>query len=136
MLTLVIGMNTMHGLVLPSVDKMKLSVLQKTVSVLPGIGNSAEAVAQLVAQSGEMIKNGIGTAAFFLIAAIVAVPGGKLGILILMYQLSCAMLQPVSDKRMVAALSAVCEGSRYLLQLVATTGILYIVTIAVVCAST
>lgn len=136
MLTLVIGMNTMHGLVLPSVDKMKLSVLQKTVSVLPGIGNSAEAVAQLVAQSGEMIKNGIGTAAFFLIAAIVAVPVGKLGILILMYQLSCAMLQPVSDKRMVAALSAVCEGSRYLLQLVATTGILYIVTIAVVCAST
>ncbi len=136
MLTLVIGMNTMQGLVLPTVDKMKLSVLQKTVSVLPGIGNSAEAVAQLMAQSGEIIKNGIGTAAFFLIVAIVAVPVGKLGILILMYQLSCAMLQPVSDKRMVEALAAVCEGSRYLLQLVATTGILYLVTIAVVCAST
>lgn len=136
MLTLVIGMNAMQGLVLPSVDHMKLSVLQKTVSVLPGIGNSAEAVAQLMAQSGEMIKNGIGTAAFFVIAVIVAVPIAKLGVLILMYQLGCAMLQPVSDKRMVEALSAVCEGSRYLLQLIATTGILYIVTIAIVCATT
>lgn len=136
MLTLVIGMNTMQGMILPSVDQMKLSMLQKTVSVLPGIGNSAEAAAELIAQSGEMIKNGIGTAAFFLVAVIAAVPVVKLGVLILMYQLCCAMLQPVSDKRMVEALSAVCDGCRSLLQLTATTGILYLVTIAVVCAST
>ena len=136
MLTIIIGMNTMQGLVLPSIDQMKLSLLQKTVSVLPGIGNSAEAVAGLMAQSSQMIKNGIGTAAFFIIAIMVVVPMVKLGILIIMYQISCAMLQPISDKRMVKALSAVGDGSRYLLQLVATAGILYMVTIAIVCVMT
>ena len=136
MLTITIGMNTMQGLVLPSIDHMKLSLLQKTVSVLPGIGNSAEAVAGLMAQSSQMIKNGIGTAAFFIIAVMVVVPMAKLGILVLMYQISCAMLQPISDKRMVKALSAVGDGSRYLLQLVATAGILYMVTIAIVCVMT
>lgn len=136
MLTVIIAVNTMQGLVLPSIDSMKLSVLQKSVAMLPGIGNSAEAVAGLMAQSGQMIKNGIGAAAFFVIGAIVVIPVVKLGILILMYQLTCAMLQPISDKRMVEALSAVCEGCKYLLQLAATAGILYLVTIAVVCAVT
>lgn len=136
MLTVIIGMNAMQGMILPSIDHMKLSVLQKTISVLPGIGNSAEAVAGLLAQSGEMIKNGIGTAAFFIIGAIAVIPVIKLGILILMYQLTCAMLQPVSDKRMVEAIAAVCEGSKYLLQLAVTAGILYMVTIAIVCAAT
>lgn len=136
MLTVVIAMNTMQGMVLPSVDHMKLSMLQKAVSMLPGIGNSADAVTGLMAQSGQMIKNGIGTAAFFIIGAIVIIPVIKLGLLILMYQLTCAMLQPISDKRMVEALSAICEGSKYLLQLVATAGILYMVTIAIVCATT
>jgi len=106
------------------------------VAILPGIGNSAEAVAGLVAQSGQMIKNGIGAAAFLVIGLIVVVPIVKHGILILMYQVTCAMLQPVSDKRMVEALSAVCEGCKKLLQLVATAGILYMVTIAVVCMVT
>lgn len=136
MLSLVIGMNAMQGMILPTVDDMKLSVLQKTISILPGIGNSAEAVAGLMAQSGELIKDGIGTAAFLVIAAITLIPIVKLGILILMYQVTCAMLQPVSDKRMVKALGAICEGSRLLLQLAATAGILYMVTIAVVCMTT
>lgn len=135
-LTVIIAVNTMQGLVLPSIDNMKLSVLQKSVSMLPGIGNSAEAVAGLVAQSGQMIKNGIGAAALFVIGAMTVIPIMKLGILILMYQLTCAMLQPISDKRMVEALSAVAAGCRYLLQLAATAGILYLVTIAVVCAVT
>lgn len=135
-LTLIIAVNTMQGLILPSVDGMKLSVLQKTVALLPGIGNSAEAVAGLVAQSGQMIKNGIGAAALLFIGVIVIVPVVKLGILILMYQFTCAVLQPVSDKRMVEALLAVCSGCRNLLQLVATAGILYMVTIAVVCVVT
>lgn len=136
MLTMIIAVNTMQGLVLPSIDGMKMSVLQKTVSILPGIGNSAEAVAGLMAQSGQMIKNGIGTAAFLVTGLIVVVPIVKLGILILLYQLTGAMLQPVSDKRMVEALSAICDGCKNLLQLVATAGILYMVTIAVVCMVT
>lgn len=136
MVTVIIAANTLQGLVLPSIDNMKLSVLQKSVAMLPGIGNSAEAVAGLMAQSGQLIKNGIGAAAFFVIGAIVVIPIVKLGILILMYQLTCAMLQPISDKRMVEALLAVCEGCKYLLQLVATAGVLYLVSIAVVCAVT
>lgn len=136
MMAVIIAANTLQGMVLPSIDKIKLSMLQKSVSMLPGIGNSAEAVAGLMAQSGQLIKNGIGAAAFFVIGAIIVIPIVKLGVLILMYQLTCAMLQPISDKRMVDALSAVCEGCKYLLQLVVTAGILYLVSIAVVCAVT
>lgn len=135
-LTIAIAMNTVQGMVLPSVDKMKLSMLHKAVSVLPGIGNSADAVTSLMEQSGQMIKNGIGTAAFFVLGMIAAIPVIKIGLLILMYELTCAMLQPVSDKRMVEALSAICEGGKHLMQLVVTAGILYMVTIAIVCVTT
>lgn len=135
-LTIVIGLNTLQGLVLPAVDTMKTSVIRKSVSMIPGIGNSAEAVAELMANSGALIKNGVGMAAFLFIALMALVPILKIAIFVIMYQVTCAMLQPISDRRMVDALSGICDGAKYLLHTVITAAVLYLITIAIVCATT
>lgn len=136
LLAVVIGLNTMQGLMLPAIDHMKLSVLQKTIALIPGIGSSAEAAARLLGNSGMLIKNGVGAAAFFFIAVMAVIPIIKIAVFVLMLQMTTAMLQPVSDKRIVESLGGICECSKLLLQVIMTAGILYIVTIAIVCITT
>lgn len=135
-LALVVGLNTLQGLVLPAVDEAKLSLVQKTLAMVPGIGNSADAAASLITNSGNLIKNGIGCAAFIFVAIMAAVPAAKVALFVLMYQVTCAVLQPVSDKRMVSALSGICDGAKLLLQVVITAGLLYLITIAIACTVT
>ncbi len=135
-LTVVIGLNTLQGLILPAVDTMKVSMIRKSVSMIPGIGGSAEAVAELMTNSGALIKNGVGMAAFLFIALIAFLPILKIVIFVILYQITCAMLQPISDGRMVAALSGICDGAKSLLNVVVTATVLYLITIAIVCATT
>ena len=53
-----------------------------------------------------------------------------------LYKLVAALIQPVSDKRIVGCISAVGEGSRMLLKIVFMTGVLFLLTIAIVAATT
>lgn len=136
LLAMIIALNTIQGLVLPKVDGVKTTLLQKSIQMIPGIGNSAEAVADIMAGSGMLIKNGIGTAAFLFLGITALIPIVKIGIFVLLYQFVNAILEPISDKRVVGSLSGICEGAKLLLHTVVTAAILFMITIAIVCAAT
>lgn len=71
-----------------------------------------------------------------MIAGICLTPMAKLGILILLLELSAALIQPVSDKRMVGCVAGVGGSVKLLFQMVLTTAILFMLTIVVVTVST
>ena len=48
MLTVIVGMQIIQSLVAPAVDSLKRSVLGKTVSVIPGVGNAVNAVTEII----------------------------------------------------------------------------------------
>ena len=54
----------------------------------------------------------------------------------LMYKLAAALVQPVSDKRITACISGVSEGYELMVRVIFTVGLLFLLTIAVVAAST
>lgn len=135
LLGLILGLNLVQGLVLPLVDSVKSSAVRKAVSAIPWIGNGAEAVGQVLLGSGALIKNGIGTAALIFLLLLCLVPILKLGIVAIMYQGAAAVVQPAADKRIVACISAVASGTKLLLKLVLYTLILFVVTVAIVCAA-
>ena len=60
----------------------------------------------------------------------------QMAVTALLYQLIAALIQPISDKRMVDCVSSVADGTKMLLRIVFTTGILFLLTIAVVAATT
>ncbi|WP_434309288.1 stage III sporulation protein AE [Hominifimenecus sp. rT4P-3] len=135
LLGLIIGLNLVQGLVLPLVDSVKSSAVRKAVSAIPWIGNGADAVGQVLLGSGALIKNGIGTAALIFLVILCLMPLLKLGVITLMYQGAAAIVQPAADKRIVACISAVASGTKMLLKLVLYTLILFMVTVAIVCAA-
>ncbi len=135
LLGLILGLNLVQGLVLPLVDSVKSAALRKAVSAIPWVGNGADAVGQVLLGSGALIKNAIGTAALIFLILLCMVPVLKLALISLLYQGAAAVVQPAADRRIVACISAVGSGTRLLLKLVLYTLVLFLVTVALVCAA-
>lgn len=136
MLALVVGFNTVQGILNPAIDALKATTFSRTVEMIPGVGNIAGGVTDVVLGSAVLIKNGVGVAALAVIVFICLVPLSKLGILVLLLQLAAALIQPVSDKRMVGCVAGVGESIRLLFRAVFTTAVLFLLTIVVVTVST
>lgn len=133
---LVLGIQLIQGLVLPYVDSMKTGAVQKLIGFIPGVGQGINSVSQMVLGSGVLIKNTIGGAGVLILIIMTAVPMLKLVILMLFYQCVAALLQPVCDRRIVSCISDMAKGHKLLLSVAASGELLFIITIAVVCAST
>lgn len=136
MLGLVLGYQLIQGMVLPYVDSMKNTSVQKFLQIIPGVGQGINAVTQVVLGSGVLIKNTMGAAAILILIVLTVIPVLKLVILMVMYQLVAAALQPVCDKRLVACVSSVSQGNKLLLAIVMSALLLFVVTIAIICGST
>lgn len=132
----VLGFHIIQAMVLPYVDSMKTGAVQKLIGAIPGIGNSVSNVAQMVLGSGVLIKNSIGAAGIIVLLILSVVPLLKLVVLMLLYQCVAALLQPVCDKRIVTCISDMARGHKMLLSVAASGVLLFVVTIALVCAST
>ena len=131
----ILGFHLLQNLVTPYADSLKNTSLQRFVSVIPGLGQGAAAVSQMVMGAGVLIKNSIGAGAVIILILISVIPLLKLVILCLFYQGAAALLQPVCDKRMVACISEVGNGCRLLLSMAATALLLFSVSLAIVCTA-
>lgn len=133
---LVLGFHLIQSLILPYVDSLKQGAVQKAVSMIPGVGQGAAAMTQLLVGSGVLIKNTMGMAAVVILLILIAVPVLKLLILMIMYQCVAAVMEPVCDKRLVECVSTAAKGQKMLLQTVVTAALLLVITVAVVCLGT
>nr|WP_275061393.1 stage III sporulation protein AE [Diplocloster modestus] len=135
LLALVIGFSVIQSLIAPAVDAFRVSVLNKTAGIIPGVGGTINAVTEVIIGSSVLIKNSIGVAAMIILLLICLVPVLKLAIYTFLYKLVAAVVQPVSDKRMLGCISCVGEGAKLSMKAIFTAAVLFMVTIAVVSAS-
>ena len=133
---LVLGFHLIQNLILPYVDSLKQGAVQKAVSMIPGVGQGAEAVTRLLMGSGVLIKNTMGMAALVILMILISVPVIKLLILTVMYQCVSAIMEPVCDKRLVSCMSMAARGQKMMVQTVACAALILVITVAVVCAGT
>lgn len=132
----IIGLNVIQGLLTPAIDSVKRSLVLKGGEAIPIVGDAIGGAAEVVLGTAVLIKNGIGVAGMIICLVMCLLPIIKIAITTLMYQLIAALIQPVSDKRMVNCVSSVADGSKILLKIVFTTGVLFLITIAVVATTT
>ena len=136
LLTCVIGINVVQGLLAPAIDTLKRSTLTRTAEALPWVGNVMGGVTEVVLGTAVLIKNGIGMAGAVIAVAVCAVPLIQMLIMAFMYKLASALVQPVSDKRITGCIGGISEGYEMLVQVLFSVGVLFLLTIAVVAAST
>lgn len=136
LLAVVIGLNAIQGLILPVADSIKRSIFIKAAGSIPGVGNVLGSVTESVIGAGVLLKNAIGVAGVVVIIVICAVPIIKLVVTALIYRISCAVVQPISDKRILNCVSASAEAAGLLLQTIFVGAILFLLTITIVAATT
>ena len=136
LLAAVVGLNLIQGLIAPAVDSLKRGVITKGVEVLPAIGDAIGGVTEALLGTAVLVKNGIGVTGAVICIAICAVPAIQMLIMAFLYKLVAAFVQPISDKRIVGCIMCMGDGSQLLLRLVFTTGVLFLLTIAIVTATT
>ena len=132
----VMGASIIQSLIIPFIDGTRASTVQKAIKAIPGIGDGINAVSDIVIGGGVLIKNGIGVAALIVIVIITAIPMIKLGVICLLYHFAAAALQPLGENRMVDCTNAVALGTKMLLKTVFIAGMLFFITIAIICSAT
>lgn len=132
----VIGLNIVQGLLGPALDSVGRTAVIKGMEMLPGIGDVTGGIGEAVIGTAVLIKNGIGAGALILCALIGLVPVIQMAVLMLMYKVAAAVIQPISDNRIAECISGIGDGCGMLLQVVLYAGVLFLITIAIVAVST
>lgn len=136
LLAAIMGVNLIQGLLTPVIDSVKRSFLVKGGEALPVIGDAIGGATEIVLGTAVLIKNGIGVAGMIVCLIISLVPMIQMAITALLYQMIAALIQPISDKRMVNCVSSMADGVKLLLKIVVTSSVLFMITLAVVATTT
>lgn len=132
----IVGLNIIQGLISPAIDTVKRSAVTRGAEAIPGIGDAIGGVAEVALGTAVLVKNGIGMTGAVICLAICIVPLVQIGCIVLLYKLAAAVIQPVSDKRIIGCIESVGDGCRLLMRVVFTTGLLFLLTIVIVTAVT
>lgn len=128
----VIGFQVIRGLISPVIDSLKRTLIGKTASSIPGIGNAIDSVTEIVLGSAALVRNSLGVAALIILIICCIGPLIKYAFSSLIYKAIAAVAQPISDKRIVACLSTMGEGCGLLMKILFSTQVLFMVTLAIV----
>ncbi|MDD6037481.1 MAG: stage III sporulation protein AE [bacterium] len=136
MLTFVLGMNLIQGMIAPAVDELKKTAAAGAVSSIPGVGQLLNGTGQILLGTGVLIKNGVGVTALILLLILCAKPMIEIAVVSFIYRLLAACTEPITDRRISGALSALANAGFLYLRIIGTGMILLFLTIAILCVST
>ncbi len=135
MFGVVVGLQAVQALVAPALDSLKNSAFHRLAKSIPGIGNLLDSAAETVVGSAVVVKNAVGVTGMIALVILSVTPLLKLLASILLFRLLCALIQPVSDKRMVDGIASISRGAVLLLQILATGISMFVISLAMVTAA-
>lgn len=136
MLGVVAGYNFIQGIIAPVADEVKKSGMLRMAAALPGVGNAVGSVAETVLGAGVLVKNAVGAGGITALLLLMAGPVVKLFIYMVFFRIGAAIVQPVSDKRILECLLGTATAAKLLLFTVCVAGALFLLTIAAVMSAT
>lgn len=130
------SVSIIQSMITPLLDTLKNSAIKKAVSVIPGIGDLAEGVTELLFGSAVLIRNSIGLLLLLVLLAACLIPLTKLLCIACLIKGSAALAGIVSDKRITGCADRVGDGSFLLLRAAFTAVALFMITIAIAAYTT
>lgn len=128
---MVTGISLFQSMITPVMDSVKSSAVQKAVSAIPGVGNVADGVVEMMLGSAVLIKNSLGIVFVILLLALCIVPLLKIFLIAGCLKTGAALMGIISDKRITGCTEKVGEGSFLLFRTVGTALVLFLILIAI-----
>lgn len=126
----VTGLSVFQASLAPAVDSVHTGVWKKILSFLPGVGNAAEGVTDLVIGSAVLIRNSIGIAAVLLLAVLCAAPLLRIWLIGSVLKLAAAMMGIVGNRRLTECADRIGDGSMLLGRTAGTAFLLFAISIS------
>ena len=130
---IVLGINIIQTMLLPAIDRAKSTAAYKLISAVPGVGSAMNTAAGAIIGSGVLIRNVLGMGSLIVILLICVVPVVRVTFVFLSYRVVQAVIQPVSDKRLLEGIESMAQGVGMLLQVLFGCVLMFILSLAVVC---
>jgi len=133
LLSIFLGVITIQGLSSSIADGVISRTAKYTVGTfLPVVGGLLADSVDAVIGASLLIKGAIGTYGLMIIIAIAAFPLIKIFSLVLIYRFVAALIEPISDKRIVSSLSEVANSLTYILAVLASVTVMMFFTITAI----
>ncbi len=129
----ILGINILQTMLLPAIDRAKGTAAYKLISTLPGVGAAMNTALGAVIGSGVLIRNVLGMGSLIVILLICVVPVVRVCMVFLSYKVVQAVIQPVTDKRLLDGMESMTQGVGMLLQVLIGCVLMFILSLAVVC---
>lgn len=129
-LGMVAGISFIQSIITPAIDSLRASAVKKMVSVIPGIGNLAEGVTEMVVGSAVLLKNSLGILCLILLVGVCVAPLIKIILIAGMMKLSAALAAVISDKRIMHCTDRIGDAGLLLFKMVFVTVALFFILIA------
>ncbi|MBR1740856.1 MAG: stage III sporulation protein AE [Lachnospiraceae bacterium] len=136
MFGLMMGFNVIQGLILPVALKLKTSSVVKLSSAILGVGSVVSSVTSTVLCAGTLVKNAVGITGVIVVVFFCGVPLLRLVLSRFLFQLVGAIVQPVSDNRIVACFSAAKDSIKMLAYALSVGSMMFVITITLISAMT
>lgn len=135
-LGIVTGISVFQAVVTPTIDSVKAASLQKAISAIPGVGNVADGVVELVVGSAVVIKNSIGIVLLILLLVLCAAPLLQIFFTAALLKCAAAFVGMVSGKRITGCVNHIGDACMLLFRTAGTAMLLFLIILSVVAAAT
>lgn len=131
-LTIFVGLLTIRGITSSTIDAVTLKTTKYAIdNFVPIVGKSfSDAIASMAGYS-LIIKNAIGSIGLIVIILILIYPIIKIILSALIFKLSAALLEPITDKRITSSIAAAGESLILVMSCVLSISIMFFILIAI-----
>lgn len=132
-LTLLVGVMSLEGSLSSSIDGVTGKTAKAAVTnFIPVVGKVLGDSVETVLGSLNILKNGLGIIGVIVIVGICLIPIIKIAVLMGMYYLVSAIIEPICDNKIVKCINHVGDSMKMLLAIITSISVMYIVAITLV----
>lgn len=135
-MTIFIGIITIRGITSKTID----AVAEKTVkfavdNFIPIVGKSLSDAISTVAGYSLLFKNALSSIALIILIVIIIFPIIKMAVMALIYKLTAALIEPISDKRLVKCISAAGDSLILINSCLISVSVMFFIMISIIASA-
>ena len=136
MITLVVGFISIKGVTANTLDVVTLKTAKFAVdNFIPIIGKAMSDAITTVAGYSLILKGAVGTIGLLILLLIVITPILKVFLCAMVYKLTAAFIEPISDSKIVACIASAGDSLILLMSSLISVSVMFFIMIAIVAAS-
>ncbi len=132
-MTIFVGVMSLQSIVSGGADALTVKVTKFAASnLIPVVGGALSETVETVIKCGAVIKNSVGVLGIIIVVLMAAIPLIKIAACLIMFRLCAAVIQPISDEKIVKCISGVSDAVSGVLGLVTAVTVMFVIILTII----